>query len=172
MLFRSIPSWLAARWRAAYGEATLAALAATVTEEPATDLTPRDPDEAEALAPALQEQARAAGLATSEYAALRTMLGSGEALQLAELKAVAAGYPLRGSLQTRRSEQGQDEATRDIPAPGEAWVEPRLLPLMGMKLGDSMQVGASRLKVTRLIVLEPDRAGEFFAIAQIGRAHV
>ena len=119
----------------------------------------------EALAPELREQARAAGLATSEFAALRTMLGSGDALQLAELKAVSAGYPLRGSLQVRADEHGADQATTDIPAPGEAWVEPRLLPLLRLKLGDTLQVGESRLRVTRLLVLEPDRAGEFFAIA-------
>jgi 16S rRNA (cytosine967-C5)-methyltransferase len=51
-----LPSWLAARWRAAYGEVALAELAATVTQEPATDLTPRDPAEAEALAPALEAE--------------------------------------------------------------------------------------------------------------------
>lgn len=51
-----LPAWLAARWRAAYGEAALAELAATVTQEPATDLTPRDPAEAEVLAPALEAE--------------------------------------------------------------------------------------------------------------------
>lgn len=119
----------------------------------------------EPIAPALGLQARAAGLVTSEFAALRTMLGSGDALQLAELKAVSQGYPLRGNLQVRTSEHGQDQAAQGIPAPGEAWVEPRLLPLLRLKLGDTLQIGASEFRLTRLLVLEPDRAGEFFAIA-------
>ena len=37
------PAWLMARWRAAYGEDEARAIAATIPEEPATDLTLRDP---------------------------------------------------------------------------------------------------------------------------------
>ncbi len=49
-----LPAWLSARWRAAYGEEALAGIAAAVTQEPATDLTLRDPAEAEALATELE----------------------------------------------------------------------------------------------------------------------
>jgi len=48
------PSWLFARWRAAYGEAEARAIAGMIAQEPATDLTPRDPGDAEALADALE----------------------------------------------------------------------------------------------------------------------
>jgi len=41
------PPWLHARWRAAYGEAGAAAIAGQIAEEPATDLTPHDPDDTE-----------------------------------------------------------------------------------------------------------------------------
>ncbi|MDE2488503.1 MAG: methyltransferase domain-containing protein [Alphaproteobacteria bacterium] len=47
---RLAPSWLYARWRAAYGEAQARAIAAMIAEEPATDLTPREPARAAALA--------------------------------------------------------------------------------------------------------------------------
>ncbi len=46
------PSWLFARWRVTYGEATAGAIAAAILDEPPTDLTPRaspDPDTVEAL---------------------------------------------------------------------------------------------------------------------------
>ena len=36
------PTWLAARWRAAYGAEAALAIAAQIGEEPATDLTPKD----------------------------------------------------------------------------------------------------------------------------------
>ena len=49
-----VPAWLLARWRAALGEAAADAIAALVPEEPATDLTLRDPVDAEALAAALE----------------------------------------------------------------------------------------------------------------------
>ncbi|HXQ47842.1 MAG TPA: transcription antitermination factor NusB, partial [Caulobacteraceae bacterium] len=48
------PPWLFARWRAAYGEAEARAIAGMIAQEPATDLTPRDPGDAEALADALE----------------------------------------------------------------------------------------------------------------------
>jgi len=48
------PPWLFARWRAAFGEANAAAIAAQIAFEPATDLTPRDPADAPALAEALE----------------------------------------------------------------------------------------------------------------------
>ncbi|MEO8925829.1 MAG: transcription antitermination factor NusB, partial [Caulobacteraceae bacterium] len=37
------PAWLVARWRAAYGEEAALAIAAQIADEPATDLTLRDP---------------------------------------------------------------------------------------------------------------------------------
>ena len=45
-----LPPWLAARWRGAYGEETVAALGARLVEDPPTDLSLRDPADAEALA--------------------------------------------------------------------------------------------------------------------------
>ena len=50
------PDWLLARWRAAYGEAAAQAIAALIPEEPAADLTPKDPDDATALAEAVGGQ--------------------------------------------------------------------------------------------------------------------
>lgn len=44
------PAWLFARWSAAYGAETARAIAARIVEEPPTDLTARDPAEAEAIA--------------------------------------------------------------------------------------------------------------------------
>ncbi len=47
------PSWLMARWRAAYGEDAARALAGRIAEEPPTDLSLRDPADAIAVAEAL-----------------------------------------------------------------------------------------------------------------------
>src|SRR5437899_10525380 len=50
------PAWLLARWRAAYGEAEATAIAALIPDEPATDLTPRDSADSDALAGALEAE--------------------------------------------------------------------------------------------------------------------
>jgi 16S rRNA (cytosine967-C5)-methyltransferase len=55
------PDWLLARWRAAHGEAAALAIAAAIPEEPATDLTVRDPAGAPALAEALGGEVLAGG---------------------------------------------------------------------------------------------------------------
>jgi len=49
------PAWLFARWRATYGEAARA-IAAVIPDEPATDLSLRDPADAAALAAALEAE--------------------------------------------------------------------------------------------------------------------
>jgi 16S rRNA (cytosine967-C5)-methyltransferase len=48
------PAWLFARWQAAYGEADARAIAAAIADEPATDVTPKDSADADALAAELE----------------------------------------------------------------------------------------------------------------------
>ena len=55
------PAWLFARWRAGYGESAALAIAARIAEEPLTDVTPRDPADAAALADALDAVALPGG---------------------------------------------------------------------------------------------------------------
>jgi 16S rRNA (cytosine967-C5)-methyltransferase len=50
------PPWLYARWRSAYGAEAGRAIAAAIAEEPPTDLTLKDPAEADALAAALEAE--------------------------------------------------------------------------------------------------------------------
>jgi 16S rRNA (cytosine967-C5)-methyltransferase len=53
---RLAPPWLYARWRSAYGEEAARAVAALIAQEPAADLTPKDPAQAQALAAALEAE--------------------------------------------------------------------------------------------------------------------
>jgi 16S rRNA (cytosine967-C5)-methyltransferase len=55
------PGWLFARWRAAYGEDAARAIAARIAEEPATDLSLRDPADQAALAAELEGEALPGG---------------------------------------------------------------------------------------------------------------
>jgi 16S rRNA (cytosine967-C5)-methyltransferase len=55
------PGWLYARWSAAFGEAAARDIARMIPEEPATDLSLRDPADASALAEALQAEQLAGG---------------------------------------------------------------------------------------------------------------
>jgi 16S rRNA (cytosine967-C5)-methyltransferase len=55
------PPWLYARWRSAYGAEGGRAVAAAIAEEPPTDLSLRDPADADALAAALEAEVLASG---------------------------------------------------------------------------------------------------------------
>ena len=63
----------------------------------------------------------------------------GGATKLAAFKAVPAGYPLRGNLQVSNALDTKGENTRDIPAPGTAWVDPSLLDSLGLKIGQTLE---------------------------------
>ena len=119
----------------------------------------------EPIAPSVRAAAAAAGLATSEVLSMRSVVTHDKELQLVELKAVGDGYPLRGTLLTAEAMFAPGHPAGGIPPRGEAWVESRLLQQLGLELGDDITLGDTRLRATRLVVLEPDRAGSFFAIA-------
>ncbi|MEY4757255.1 MAG: hypothetical protein RJA34_2153 [Pseudomonadota bacterium] len=89
----------------------------------------------------------------------------GGASKLVALKAVESGYPLRGVLKVA-SQPGEPEApTRDIPAPGEVWVEAPLLDALGLRVGDPLLLGNVALSVSRVLVTEPDRGAGFMNFA-------
>ncbi|WP_423460736.1 ABC transporter permease [Ottowia sp. VDI28] len=92
--------------------------------------------------------------------------GQGGATRLVALKAVGPGYPLRGSLRlTQTLEDTTGAATREIPARGEAWVEPPLLEALGLRVGDTLLLGDGSLRIAHLISFEPDRGSGFMSFA-------
>ncbi|MCR4347567.1 MAG: hypothetical protein NUV55_10275 [Sulfuricaulis sp.] len=89
----------------------------------------------------------------------------GEKLQLASLKAAGAGYPLRGVLRTALALHALETATSEIPTPGTAWVEPRIMQSLGLTVGASIEIGSAAFTVTRVLTYEPGRGGSFFTLA-------
>jgi len=118
---------------------------------------------------AFVEQARALGLDSVTTLSFPTMARADEtqggASRLVALKSVEAGYPLRGRLQTTDDRQQPGSPTGDIPAQGEAWVDAALLESLDVQLGDAVLLGDARLRIARLITLEPDRGAGFLTFA-------
>ena len=109
--------------------------------------------------------ARANDLLVTTTQQFRSVVFVGERFQLAEVKAVSEGYPLRGVLRVSDTAFGQDEATTGIPAAGELWVEARLLQLLDLAIGDSLKLGELSFTLRKIIRYEPDRAGDLFSVA-------
>jgi len=111
------------------------------------------------------EEARVQNFQVATTTQFRSMVVNNDQLQLAEVKAVTEGYPLRGVLRVSDTAFGVDEATTDIPAPGDVWVEARLLQMLDLEVGDAINLGASSFSIRKVLRYEPDRAGDMFSVA-------
>jgi len=94
-----------------------------------------------------------------------SMVLHGEEMRLAGIKAVDEGYPLRGRLRISDTPYGMEHDSQTIPPPGEAWAEARLLPLLGMEVGETVALGDIELKVTQIVAFEPGSGGNLAALA-------
>ncbi|MCT9810065.1 FtsX-like permease family protein [Acidovorax sp. Be4] len=115
------------------------------------------------------ERAQQLGLQSVVTASFPTMGraqdAQGGASRLVALKSVPVGYPLRGTLRVASAPGAADAPTREIPASGEVWVDAPLLESLGLKVGDSLLLGDSALRIGRILVLEPDRGSGFMSFA-------
>jgi putative ABC transport system permease protein len=121
-----------------------------------------------AIAPAVEADARTAGLATASTVLFPSMALSGKEADrnaLVAVKAVSDGYPLRGRLRVSDAPGAADYPTRDIPARGEVWVDPQLLLSLGATPGDRIKLGESTFRIARVIAIEPDRGSQFINFA-------
>ena len=118
---------------------------------------------------AFDAKARALGLRTVTTVGFPTMARASDAQgggsRLVALKAVGPGYPLRGNLKVAPQPDAPGVDTRDVPAPGEAWVDAQVLEALAIKPGDPLLLGDAQLRISRLIVNEPDRGAGFMSFA-------
>ena len=105
------------------------------------------------------------GLRSARVNSMPSVVFAGEGNTLAAVRAVSAGYPLRGQLKTSERLLGEVEVTEAIPAPGEAWAAPRLLARLGVDTGAEIEVGGANLRVTRVLDFRPDEGWSFVDLA-------
>ncbi|MBV5296927.1 MAG: FtsX-like permease family protein [Rhodoferax sp.] len=114
---------------------------------------------------AFLEQARRIGLQQVQTLSFPTMARAtdtqGGQSKLVALKVVQPGYPLRGNLRVGETPGSPGALTRDVPMPGQVWVEATLLEALSLRMGDPLLLGDSSLRIARVIVNEPDRGAGF-----------
>ncbi|MDB5771852.1 MAG: FtsX-like permease family protein [Burkholderia sp.] len=118
---------------------------------------------------AWRAEAARRGLKLADTVAFPSMAVAGEGekavSQLASIKAVSPGYPLRGSLKVVASPGGKDAETREVPAPGTVWVDANVLSALNVPMGASIGLGDRSFRIDRLIAVEPDRGASFMNFA-------
>jgi len=116
-------------------------------------------------------KAQQQGIETSQMVSFASMVYHQSDMHLASVKAVQSNYPLRGVIKRSTTPFTLDEALIERvdfgPAPGETWVDARLLPLLNIELGDSIELGETILKVTQIVVEEPDGGSYSFFGARV-----
>jgi putative ABC transport system permease protein len=120
------------------------------------------------LEPALAREARKRGLAIVPVIRFNSMVqkaggGAGDAV-LTDVKAVGAGYPLRGSVTLAETGHPEGRAAHSVPARGEAWVDIRLAARLGLQKGSRLAVGDSKLVVSEIVQQDPEIAGGLLSL--------
>ena len=110
-------------------------------------------------------EARRLGLQVAETQVFPSMVLGEQQAQLADIKAVSAGYPLRGQLATSQQLGAVGVPVTTGPSPGSVWLDERLAIALGARPGDHVGVGRLRLKVAAILTREPDRGINFFSLA-------
>ncbi|MFN3629002.1 MAG: ABC transporter permease, partial [Casimicrobiaceae bacterium] len=135
------------------------------------------------LPPTFAQEAHRFGLTTTESIRFGSMVARAPAeaptgvqaadtgaTALADVKAVRAPYPLRGTISVRAATSALDRPgervpTRELPGPGDVFIDERLAQRLGLAEGDRIELGRIRPRIARIFVAEPEVAGNFLSSA-------
>ncbi len=114
-------------------------------------------------------QARSKGLLVARTVSFPSMAraeeSQGGATRLVAVKAVGPGYPLRGQLTLADAPGASTYAASGVPEAGTVWVDAGVLDSLQLEIGDPLLLGDARLRIARVIVLEPDRGAGFMSFS-------
>ncbi len=118
-------------------------------------------------------QAKAMGLNTSSALGFSTMAYANEKLQLVRVRSVDEQYPLKGYNQVADGFMGEIDGNGEgkgkgylvkaSPKPGMVWAEERVLQRLGVKIGDTVEIGDGVFTVKRVLQQDADRSGSLFS---------
>ncbi|KTC78406.1 ABC transporter permease [Legionella brunensis] len=111
------------------------------------------------------KKAQSLGLKQTTTLSFFSMVEHDGKLQLAQIKAVKAPFPLLGELRIAKQPHTSADKIFEVPKEGTVWVAPRILPLLTLNVGESLMIGAAPLAVTGILVEEPGQTGDWFNIS-------
>jgi putative ABC transport system permease protein len=111
------------------------------------------------------QEAADRGLLTAMTVQFPSVIFSGDNSVLVTVKAVSAGYPLRGSMLVADEPWGKSRKAADVPPSGSVWVAPRIPGEIDTGVGKTIELGNLEVQIDATIALEPDRGTGVFDIA-------
>ncbi|MEE9570966.1 MAG: FtsX-like permease family protein [Gammaproteobacteria bacterium] len=117
------------------------------------------------LTPEYERLAAERGLQTAQVIHFRSVILAGEASNLADVRGVTDGYPLRGEIRIADELAGTPRVANGVPALGEVWAEPSLLARLDARVGDYLEIGNLSLRVAQTLEFRPDEGWRFMEIA-------
>jgi putative ABC transport system permease protein len=120
------------------------------------------------LPPEFTREAQARGLSAVPAIRFNSMVqeaaGRAEDAVLADVKAVGAGYPLRGAVMLADPRSPEGVKAAGVPARGEAWVDTRLEARLALKPGSRLAVGDATLTVSAIVQQDPEITGGLLSL--------
>ncbi|MBJ7554034.1 ABC transporter permease [Marinomonas spartinae] len=117
------------------------------------------------IPPSWLQQAESLKLSVAERASFSTMIFAKNKLQLSQVSAVTNGYPLKGHFLVDSTLFGQGVKSNESPKPGFIWISSRLASLLGVTIGQTVEVGDKTLTVSKYLVLDPGASSSAFSIS-------
>jgi len=105
------------------------------------------------------------GIETARIISFPSVVFFGADSALTAIRAVGPGYPLRGRLKIADAPFAPARETDELPGRGEVWLDSRLLARLGASIGDTVNIGASAFRVTRVLDYRPDQGSAFVDLA-------
>src|SRR5258706_1929670 len=112
-----------------------------------------------------EEAARKDKLDVAHTRTFPSMVSAGDKVNLAEIKAVSDGFPLRGRIRIIDRPGAPEREVNGGPEPGTVWIGVPLAGRLEIAAGDELMVGRAKLRVGAIITREPDSVLDYFGIA-------
>ena len=121
---------------------------------------------------AWRANAQSLALQQAQLSQFQAMVFASQGMQLASIKAVSNNYPLRGQITVGKAAFDLGTAIANGPKQGEIWPDSRLLASLNASLNDTIDVGQLSLKISHILITEPDQASGFSSFAPRAMMHL
>jgi putative ABC transport system permease protein len=119
-----------------------------------------------------RELAAALGLASTDTQSFPSMLRVGGTLKLSEIRGLGEGFPLRGRFRLQQRADAVVNEAVQVPARGTLWLTRAGAESLGARIGDTVHIGESALRLAALVHAEPDAALDYFNVAPRAFLHL